>query len=127
MGDLANTILSAVDSALSLVGSTRQVKIITEGALNMSNPGAGKAITTETVNVPAVLYDYKDTQIDGTTILTGDRQAIISILNLTADQKAGILAGNYLIDNSVSYTIIKTTKYEIEGVVVTYVLQIRLV
>lgn len=127
MGDvsIAQDLLDGVADALADVGDTRTMRIITEGSLNLSDPGAGKPRTPEDFLVEALLYDYEDDYIDGTTILAGDRQALLSVEPLTSGQISGIKQGAKLIDGSEIYSVISTNKIETAGIIVTIILQIR--
>lgn len=127
MGDvnLAQDLLDGVTDALDDVGDTRTMRIITEGLLNISDPGAGRPRTSEDFPVEAFLYDYKDEYIDGKVVLKGDRKALLSIDPLTSAQISGIKQGAKLIDGSDTYTVVSTEKVETAGVTVTIILQIR--
>lgn len=127
MGDLsiAQDLLDGVVDALGDLGDTRTVRIVTEGALDIGDPGAGRPKTNEDVPVEALLYDFEDEYIDGTTVLKGDRKAIISIEPLTVAQVAGIEQGAKLIDGSDIYTIEGTNEIEVAGTPVTIILHVR--
>jgi hypothetical protein len=127
MGDqaIADSLLDGVESALAAVGSTRQVKIITDGVIDPADPGAGPAKTEETVDVEAILYDYADQYVNNTSILAGDRRALISIKPLTTAQRAGVATGNRLIDGTKEYSIVDHEDIETAGIPVTIILQIR--
>jgi hypothetical protein len=127
MGDLsiAQDLIDGVADAMADLGASRTVRIFTEGALTPGDPGAGGARTPENLSVEALLYDYEDQYIDETTVLSGDRKAIISIGPLTVAQIGGIEPGSLLVDGADIYTIVKTGEIEVAGVVVTMILQIR--
>lgn len=127
MGDtsIAQDILEGVADALGDLGTTRIVRVFTEGALNPSDPGAGKPRTPENIDVEALLYDYEDSYINGTSILSGDRKAILSLEPLSLAQINAIQQGSFLIDGTDTYTIVNTGKIEVAGVTVTMVVQIR--
>lgn len=127
MGDtsIAQDILEGVADALDAVGDTRTMRIITEGALDINDPGAGRPRTPEEFGVEAFLYDYEDEYINGTSILKGDRKAILSIEPLTAAQISGIKQGAKLIDGSDIYTVEGTEGIETAGITVTIILHVR--
>lgn len=127
MGDvtIAQDLIEGVTDALADLGDTRQVRIVSEGVLDPLNPGAGKPRTTTDTDVEALLYDYEDRYINGASVLEGDRQAIIDIAPLTGAQVAALEPGNFLIDGSKIYSIVRATPIEAAGITVTVVLQIR--
>ena len=121
----AQDFLDAITDVLADLGTTRTVRITTRGALNPSNPGAGPSLSTDDYSVEAILYDYMDSQIDGSTIQTGDRVAVLSIDPLTSGVIDTILPNAKLIDGSTVYTIVRTSPVEVAGEKVTVFLQIR--
>ena len=127
MGDttIAADILEGVADALADVGTTRTLRIITAGSLNPSNPGAGPSQSTSDVSVEAIITDYEEKYIDGTTVLDGDKQAVIDLSTLSSVQIDGIRPGNFLVDGSIIYNIMRPKKYEVAGVPVAVVVQMR--
>lgn len=127
MGDLsiAQDILDGVADALNDVGASRVLRILTAGALDPENPGAGAPQTTTDLTVTAILTDYEEKYIDGTLVLDRDKQAVISLSGLSSIQIAGIKPGNFLVDGSEVYKIIRPKKYEVAGVTVATILQLR--
>jgi hypothetical protein len=127
MGDIniAADILSGVTDALGDLGTSRTVRIFTEGVLDPLNPGAGKPRVSEDFPVEALLYDYKDDYINETSILAGDRKAILSIEPLSQAQIDGIQQGSFVIDGTTTYTVVNLQKIEVAGIIVTIILQIR--
>lgn len=127
MGDttIAQDLIDGVADAMATVGDTKTIRIVTEGSLNPSDPGAGKPRTPEDLSVEAFLYDFEDEYVDGTTVLKGDRKAIIDLSQLTSVQIAGIKQGHELIDGSESYKIVAKNPIEVSGLTVTIILHIR--
>jgi hypothetical protein len=127
MGDIsiANDLLSGVTDALADLGSTRTVRITTFGALTPGAPGAGGTPTDEDISVEALLYDFEDKYINNTSILKGDRKAILSIEPLSVAQVNAIKQGVKLIDGTDVYTVVKASPIEVAGTSVTIILHIR--
>jgi hypothetical protein len=127
MGDIsiAQDLLSGVTDALADVGATRTVRITTFGALTPGDPGAGGTPTDEDVSVEALLYDYEDKYINNTSILKGDRKAILSIEPLSGAQIAAIKQGVKVIDGTDIYTVVTASPIEVAGTLVTIILHIR--
>jgi hypothetical protein len=127
MGDtsIAQDIISGVADALGDVGDTRTLRIVTPGTIDPSNPGAGATPTNADVPVEAIIVDYEERYIDGTLVLAGDKQAVIDLSALSSAQIAGIKPGNFLIDGSVIYKILRPKKYEVAGIPVAVVVQMR--
>jgi hypothetical protein len=127
MGDIsiANDLLSGVTDALADLGSTRTVRITTFGALTLGAPGAGGTPTDEDISVEALLYDFEDKYINNTSILKGDRKAILSIEPLSVAQVNAIKQGVKLIDGTDVYTVVKASPIEVAGTSVTIILHIR--
>lgn len=127
MGDLliAQDLLDGVTDALGDLGATRQVRIITRGALTPGNPGAGGSQSVEDVDVEALIYGYDEKYIDGTAIQTGDRQCLLSIGPLTTAQIEAIRPGSRIVDGSNVYSIVNANMIEAAGVPVTAIVQLR--
>jgi hypothetical protein len=127
MGDMtiAQDLLDGVADALADLGSTRQVRIITRGALTPGDPGAGGAQTVVDVNVEAVVAGYDEKYVDGTTIQVGDRLAILSIGPLSTAQVAALKPGARLIDGIQVYSVVAANIPEAAGTPVVAVLQLR--
>lgn len=127
MGDLtiAQDIIDGVADVMEAVGAVRQLRIFSYGALTPGNPGAGGTETSSSVNIDAVIVDYTDQEINGSTILAGDRQAIIHIGNLTALQLAGIKSGSQVLDGTTVHRIISTQLVEVSGLTVLAIVQLR--
>ena len=127
MGDvtLAQSVIEAVTSALAVVGDTRTLRVVAYGSVDPSDPGAGGSQTIQNFQVEALLYEYDERLRNGTTVLDGDRRAIIDLAPLTQLQIADIQPGQYVIDGSETYTIVNVDLVEVAGLVVTAVLQLR--
>jgi len=127
MGDtsIAQDVIDGVADAMGDLGDTRTIRIFSEGSINLSDPGAGVTRTPENIPVEALLYDFEDEYIDGTTVLKGDRNALIDLAQLTSVQIGGIEQGSLLIDGSDNYTIVSKNEIEVAGVTAALILHIR--
>jgi hypothetical protein len=121
----AQDFLDAIVDMLSELGISRKVRLVTYGSLDANNPGAGRTQTPTDYTVPAILYDYADYQIDGTTIQDGDRLAIVDIGSLSASVIDEILPNTKLVDGTTIYTIVRVTSAEVVGKKIVVILQIR--
>lgn len=127
MGDVtvAQSVIEAVTSALAVVGDTRTLRIVSYGSVDPSDPGAGGGQTTQNFPVEGLLYEYEERLRNGTTVLDGDRRAILDLSTLTQIQIADIQPGQYVIDGSETYTIVNVDIVEVAGLVVTAIMQLR--
>lgn len=127
MGDanIAQDILEGVADALSDLGDSRTVRIFTEGALDLNDPGAGAPRTPEDLPVEALLYDFDDELIDNTAVLKGDRNAIIDLNSLTTGQIDSIGQGSLVVDGSDNYTVVQAHRIEVAGIISALILHIR--
>jgi hypothetical protein len=129
MGDtsIAQDLIDGVVDALGDLGATRTVRIISEGSLDINDPGAGKPRTSEEFSVEALLYYQEEKYIENTVVFSGLRKAIISIEPLSVAQLAGIKQGaKFIVDGgSEIYTIDTVERIEVAGIVVTVIANLQ--
>ena len=127
MGDvsIATDILSGVIDAMDAVGWELTVSGYTEGPLDPLNPGAGRPKTEVNFPLQGFIYEYDDEHIDGTNVLAGDRQSVLSIDGLTDAELKMIAPGSYLIDGTDKYAILKPRLTKVSGVPVVAEAQLR--
>lgn len=127
MGDvsIAEDLLDGVVDAMANLGSTRTFRIITAGALDPNNPGAEDADTVENVSVEALLFDFDKKYMPEANVTEGGTMALLSIKPLTDVQVAAIVPGNFLVDGSKAYDIVKSNPIEAAGVIVTVIIQLK--
>jgi len=101
---------------LSEFGSAAQLKVVNTGAYN---PATGSASTsTAATDVTACVFDYAAHMIDGTRIVTGDKQAY---LTAAVTPKPG----DVLAWQGVDYRVVTSKPLAPAGVLVLNELQIR--
>ena len=127
MGDvtIAQDLLDGVADALADLGDTRTFRIITAGAIDPNDPGAEPSETTENVSVEAILFNFDERYMPGANVLEGGLLALLSIKDFTAAQVGALEPGNFLIDGTTVYTIVRDQPIEAAGIVVTAILQLR--
>jgi hypothetical protein len=127
MGDIsiAQDILEGVTDALADLGNTKKTRTVSVGPLVPGNPGAGGTQTVTDTDVEAIISDYDERYVDGSTVREGDRQAILSIGPLSAAQIAAIKPGARLVDGAQVYSVVRTKLPEVAGTPVVAILQLR--
>ena len=127
MGDLsiAQDLLEGVAEAMEAVGDTRTLRIITVEPINVDDPGAAPVETEVDLEIEALLFDFDKKYMPGANVLEGGLMAILSITTLTDEQVAAIVPGNFIIDGSKEYDIVKAVPIEASGVVVTIIVQLK--
>lgn len=86
------------------------------------NPATGvvaQPVETQTT-CSAVVIPYGDKLIDGTLIRQGDKQAFVAVVNVSEPK-----AGDFLLWEGVSYTVMNSKTLAPAGVNVIYELQVR--
>ena len=121
----AQDFLDAVTEVLDSLGSTKSVRVIAYAALDANNPGAGRTQTPTDYSVEAIIYDYDDKYVDGSTIQQGDRAAVLSIDPLDSSVVELIKPNAKLVDGSTIYAIVDVKATEIAGEKVALFLQLR--
>ena len=121
----AQDFLDAIEDTLADLGSTREVRVVAYGAINASDPGAGRAQTSTDYEVEALIYDFADDYVDGTTVEQGDRQAIIDLDPLETSVISLIKSDAKIVDGSIIYTIVNVQSVEVAGEKVAMILQLR--
>ena len=121
----AQDFLDAVTDALVDLGTTRKVRAVAYAALDTSNPGAGRTQTPTDHNVEAIIHDYQDKYVDGSTIQEGDKKAILSIDPLDSAVVELIKPNAKLVDGSTVYTIVHVQSVEVAGEKIVTFLQLR--
>ena len=121
----AQDYLDAIACVMEDLGTTRQVRIVTYGSLDVNNPGAGKPQSTTDYNVESLIYDYEDKYVDGATVQHGDRVAVIDIDPLETSVISLIKSDAKLVDGSTIYTILNVMSVEVAGEKVTIMLHLR--
>lgn len=127
MGDvsIAQDLLDGVVDALDAVGSTRILRIITVDPIDPNNPGAAPVETPENVNVESLLFDFDKRYMPEANVTEGGLMGILSIEPLTDAQIEAIVPGNFIVDGSTEYDIVKTNPIEAAGVIVTVIVQLK--
>jgi hypothetical protein len=127
MGDLsiAQDLLDGVVDALADLGDTRTLRIITVDPVDPLDPGAAPVETVEDVSVEALLFDFDKKYMPEANVIEGGTMALLSVDPLTDAQVEAIVPGNFLMDGSKAYDIVKTNPIEAAGVIVTVIVQLK--
>ena len=127
MGDLsiAQDLLDGVVDAMADLGTTRTFRIITVEAIDPDNPGAAPVETPENVSVEALLFDFDKKYMPEANVTEGGLMALLSIEPFSDAQVSAIVPGNFLVDGSKVYDIVRTNPIEVAGVTVTVIVQLK--
>jgi len=127
MGDLsiAQDLLEGVADALGDLGATRTLRLVSVPSLDINNPGGARVETLDDEDLEALLFEYEDKYMPGSSVHDGNTLAILSIINLTDAQVALVQPGNQLLDGTRRYEITKTNPIEAAGVIVTIIIQLK--
>lgn len=124
MGDtsIATDILNAVEETMrDDVGKTLTLRHFTEGSLTPGNPGAGRPQTPVNETCFGIISNFEEKRIDGTVVLKGDMEGVVSLTGLTVEPAPGMK----LIDGTIQYEVIYANLPEVAGVKVVAILHLR--
>lgn len=111
------------DRIIAKQGATASLTYAQTGAYNPTTGGVGTSAPA-TVDVRAVMFDYAEILINGSTIMVGDKQVYISAVGVSIDpQITGDLMFPKVGGNL--YKIIKVKPLSPAGIDVLYELQVR--
>lgn len=127
MGDLtiAADIIEGVVDIMEEVGATLNLRTIVYGDTDIDNPGAAPTETITNTPFEGFMFAIQDEYIDGTSILEGDQNIIVSIDGMTDEVIDAIAPGNYVLDGSKTYSIIRAVPVSVSGVKVVLIIQVR--
>jgi hypothetical protein len=115
--DLQNTVLSLLTEWGRINITLRR---LTPGAYNPSTGGSA-ASTTKDYTVTGALLNYKDYEVNGTSVLAADRRCVIAAKNMTI---VPAVTDTVIVD-SISYNVVNLQIQEVGGTPLAYSLQIR--
>lgn len=118
-------IISGIKDGMEDLGWGLKLKIITRGGIDPSNPGAGPTETIDLVDFDGLVFDFDEKWMPGSTIEEGDQMVLITVDKLTEDNLKGIKPGNYIIDGTQIYSIIKSKPIKVAGKVVVAIAQVK--
>ena len=124
MADLtiAQDILDGVDEIMDTIGKSVTLETATFGDwIDSTNKTKGKKKVTDTHSTKGYLYNFSDYLIDGTEIKRGDKQAIVSVKDLTIISDEIEL----LIDGSEQWKVLQAKPIEVSGTITTIILHLR--
>lgn len=124
MADLtiAQDILDGVDEIMDTIGKSVTLKTATFGDwIDSTNKTKGKKKVTGTHSTKGFLYNFSDYLIDGTEIKRGDKQAIVSVKDLTIVSDEIEL----LIDGSEQWKVLQAKPIEVSGTITAIILHLR--
>ncbi len=81
---------------------------ITQGARVTSTEG--KALTRTNHSGTGIVSDYKDSQIDGTIVLKGDRKILLFPLTFSTDGSVFPVPNDEIIAESITYTVVNVDR-----------------
>lgn len=127
MGDIsiAQDLLDGVVDAMADLGATRTLRIITVDPIDPLDPGAAPVETVENVNVESLLFNFDKRYMPEANVTEGETMALLSVEPLTDAQVEAIVPGNFLVDGSKMYDIVKANPIEAAGVIVTVIVQLK--
>lgn len=113
-------IAAVADELLEEFGATCTLGVVTVGAYNTTTGSA--ASTSTPTSITAALFDFPQRFIDGTTILVGDKRALISTAGLATAPKAADTLTDSL---GAVYRVINAKAIAPAGTPVLYIAQVR--
>lgn len=122
---LANDIILGIGEALGDAGWLLKLRSIEYGQVDINNPGAGAAEIVSDVDFDGLVFDYDEKYMPGTTVIDGDKMVLGSVEKMTQEQVSNIKPGNYIIDGSETYSIIKASPIKVAGLPVVVIAQVK--
>jgi len=108
-------------TAKELLTEFGQSVTLTRQTVGAYDPATGAAaVTTSAQTATGALFDYKNSQIDGTLIVAGDRRLILSAVGITAPQVDDTITAN-----GRTYTIKAVSETNPAGTAVIFTCNVR--
>lgn len=123
--DLTTDLIQGVADNMAEVGSTRILRLLTESAIDVNDPGAAPTITLEDIPIECFLFDFIQEYMPNASVINGGTMALLDMTGLTEAQYDQIEPGNEIVDGSKVYNIILTTKIEADGVPTMFIVQLK--
>lgn len=122
---LASDIILGIEEAMKDAGWLMKLRSVEYAAIDPNNPGASATETTVDTDFNGLVFDFDEKYLPGTTVLEGDKMVLVSVEGMAVDKIAGIKSGNYIIDGSEIYSIIKTAPIRVAGSTVVVIAQVK--
>jgi hypothetical protein len=107
-----------VDSVIIEFG---QAIVITHSTIGAYDPDLGTVVSTDTtVNTMGVMFDYGEKEINGTSIIKGDKKILIKPTGITS-----IEIGDTITVNTKDYSVITVTETNPAGTNLLYEVSVR--
>lgn len=127
MGDasISADIITGIGDAMADIGWALKVRSIEYPPVDPDHPGATPIETLVDTDFEGLIFDFDEKYMPGTTVIEGDMIVLVSVEGMTVDKIASIKAGNYIIDGSEIYSIIKTAPIRVAGATVVVIAQVK--
>lgn len=118
-------IISGIKDAMNDLGSTLKLRVMTYETMDVNNPGADLSQSYTDTDFEGLVFDFDEKYMPGSTVLDGDKMVLVSVDGMSVDTIKSIQPGNYIIDDSENYSIIKTAPIRVAGVTVVVIAQVK--
>lgn len=122
---LATDIILGIEEAMRDAGWLLKLRSIEYGQVDPNNPGAPTSETTVDTDFNGLVFDFDEKYLPGTTVVEGDKMVLVSVEGMAVDKVKSVKAGNYIIDGSEIYSIIKTAPIRVAGSTVVVIAQVK--
>lgn len=122
---ISDDIISGIKDGLEDLGWNLTLQGIAYGSVNIDNPGAAPLETSFSKDFKGLVFDFDEKYMPGSTVEEGDRMVLVSVDTLTTQEIAAVKPGNYIIDGSEIYSIIKTAPIKVAGATVVVIAQVK--
>lgn len=122
---LATDIILGIEEAMRDAGWGLVLRSVEYAQVDPDNPGAATSETTVDTDFDGLVFDFDEKYLPGTTVVEGDKMVLVSVEGMTVDKIASIKAGNYIIDGSEIYSIIKTAPIRVAVATVVVIAQVK--
>lgn len=127
MGDIyvAQELLDTVQEVIADHGWEMTLRRKTYSAIDENDPGAAPTESIFDTLFDGFSYEIESKYVNGTSVLEGDKVLLMDLTDLTTEEIDGISPGNFILDGSESYNIIKSRVYKSNGTPLTVMAQLR--
>lgn len=122
---LASDIILGIEEAMKDAGWLLTLRSIDYGQVDPNNPGAAPTEVSADTDFDGLVFDFDEKYLPGTTVLEGDKMVLVSVEGMAIDKIKAIKAGNYIIDGSEIYSIIRTAPIRVAGSTVVVIAQVK--
>lgn len=122
---LASDIIMGIEEAMRDAGWVMQIRSTQYGSIDPAHPGAAVTETVIDTNFDGLVFDFDEKYLPGSTIEDGDKMVLVSVDGMIDSIIQSIAPGNYIIDESEIYSIIKTAPIKVAGSTVVVLAQVK--